>query len=204
MNLEKAPTTPALTSESFELAQRMAKAIATSSLVPKDYQNNIPNCMVAMEYANRIGMSVLAVMQNLHIIHGRPAPSSTFLIGALNACGRFSPINYRMTGTENTDSCGCIAYAYDKNGNLMEGPEVTMAMAKAEGWATKPGSKWKTMPGLMLRYRSAAFFARLFAPEVVLGMHTAEEVSDFGEVKQKPKELPKSDFTFEDDVQEVE
>jgi hypothetical protein len=34
------------------------------------------------------------------------------------------------------------------------------------------------MPELMLRYRSAAFFARLYAPDITLGMQTAEEVED--------------------------
>jgi hypothetical protein len=51
-------------------------------------------------------------------------------------------------------------------------------MAKAEGWLDKAGSKWKTMPELMLKYRAAAFFGRLYAPEVLMGMQTSEEVID--------------------------
>jgi hypothetical protein len=51
-------------------------------------------------------------------------------------------------------------------------------MAKAEGWLTKTGSKWITMPELMLKYRAAAFFGRLYAPEVLMGMQTSEEVID--------------------------
>jgi hypothetical protein len=54
-------------------------------------------------------------------------------------------------------------------------------MAKAEGWSTKAGSKWITMPELMLRYRAAAFFARLYAPDITLGMMTAEEARDITE-----------------------
>jgi hypothetical protein len=51
-------------------------------------------------------------------------------------------------------------------------------MAKAEGWSTKNGSKWKTMPDLMLRYRSATFLIRCTAPEIGLGLQTAEEIHD--------------------------
>src|SRR5690606_28728464 len=51
-------------------------------------------------------------------------------------------------------------------------------MAHAEGWVSKNGSKWKTMPELMIRYRAAAFFGRLYAPEITMGMHTQEEVMD--------------------------
>ena len=53
-----------------------------------------------------------------------------------------------------------------------------MAMANAEGWVSKAGSKWKTMPELMMRYRAAAFFGRLYAPEITMGMHSVEEVVD--------------------------
>jgi hypothetical protein len=51
-------------------------------------------------------------------------------------------------------------------------------MANAEGWVSKAGSKWKTMPELMMRYRAAAFFGRLYAPEITMGMHSVEEVVD--------------------------
>ena len=60
-------------------------------------------------------------------------------------------------------------------------------MAKAEGWYTKNGSKWKTMPEQMLQYRAAAFWTRAYAPEIALGMHTAEEIHDTPEANQVVK-----------------
>jgi hypothetical protein len=51
-------------------------------------------------------------------------------------------------------------------------------MAKKEGWATKAGSKWQTMPELMIRYRAAAFWGRLYASDLLLGMQSQEEVVD--------------------------
>ena len=115
------------------------------------------------------------VLQNIDVIHGRPSFRATFLIAMVNASGRFSPIKFKLEG-EGQDRT-CYAYATDKSsGETVEGPVVSMAMAKAEGWSTKSGSKWLTMPELMLRYRSAAFFARLYAPDITLGMQTAEEV----------------------------
>jgi len=140
------------------------------------YQNNIPNTLVALEMAHRIGASPLMVMQNLHIIQGRPSWSSAFIIAALNASGRFTALKYKATAT------ACQAYATEKaTGELLEGPTVTLDMAKAEGWVTKQGSKWQTMPELMLRYRAAAFFGRLYAPEIMMGMHAVEEIQDVTE-----------------------
>jgi hypothetical protein len=166
-------------SGNFENAQRMANALSKSSLVPEAYRNNIPNVLIAMELATRIGASVFAVMQNLDVIHGRPSWRATFLIATVNACGRFTPLRFRWVGTENKDDWGCIAVAKDReSGEECVGPTVTLGMAKAEGWLSKNGSKWKTIPSLMFHYRSAAFWTRVYAPELSLGMHTGDELED--------------------------
>ena len=57
----------------FEVAQRMATALASSTIVPKDYQNNPGNCLIALEMANRLKTSPMMVMQNLYVVNGRPA-----------------------------------------------------------------------------------------------------------------------------------
>lgn len=166
----------------FEHSQRVAKMMMTSSLVPKEYQNNIPNIMIALEMANRIGASPLMVMQNLNIIHGRPSWSSQFIIAALNSCNRFTPLRFKMEGKD--DEYGCIAWAKDHTGEVLEGPKVTWKMVKEEGWLSKAGSKWKTMPELMFRYRGAAFFGRLYAPDVLMGMNTSDEAEDVYNAEQ--------------------
>jgi hypothetical protein len=163
----------------FEAAQRMALALCTSTLVPTAFQGkeNIGNTLIALEMAQRVGASPMAVMQNLHVIHGRPSWSASFIIAALNSCGKFSPLRFKIEG--DGDKRVCTAWAYDKGtGEVIDGPPTSIAMAKAEGWESKSGSKWKTMPDLMLRYRAAAFFGRLYAPEILMGMHTEDEAQD--------------------------
>jgi len=161
----------------FELVQRQAKMLASSTLVPKEFQNNMANCAIGLNIAKRLGADPFMVLQNIDVIHGRPSFRATFLIAMVNASGRFSPLKFKLDGDSAERTC--YAYATDKaSGETVEGPAVSMAMAKAEGWSTKSGSKWLTMPELMLRYRSAAFFARLYAPDITLGMQTAEEVED--------------------------
>lgn len=165
--------------QQFENAQRIAKALASSALVPREYQGQtgLANTLVAMEIAGRMNLSPLQVMQNLHVIQGRPSWSSQFIIAMINGCGRFSPLDYQITGEG--DSLSCYAYATELSSKKeLKGPTVTMAMAKREGWATKSGSKWQTMPDLMIRYRAAAFWGRLYVPEFLVGMKTQEEVID--------------------------
>jgi len=165
----------------YAVALRIAERLSFSTMVPKEYQgeNGAQNIIIAMEMASRHRSSLFAVMQSLDIIHGRPSWRASYLIATVNSCGRFKPLRWRKVGQPGTDSWGMVAYTTDKeSGEILEGPEVTIAIAKAEQWFQKNGSKWKTLPELMLMYRSAAFWTRLYAPELSLGMMTAEEERD--------------------------
>ena len=168
--------------KSFELAQRIAKALAASDLVPVTYKGKVENVMIALEMANRVKASPIMVMQNLNVIQGKPSWSSSFIISVINSCGKFSPLRFVLEGSGETLTC--YAITKDIDGNECKSPTVTMQMAQNEGWLTKPGSKWKTMPELMIRYRAAAFFGRLYCPELLMGMQTTEEIIDVGADKE--------------------
>lgn len=163
--------------------QRVANMFCNSTLVPKDYQGDkgLPNCVIALNMAYRMKADPLMVMQNLYVVHGRPSWSSQFMIACFNQTGRFSPIRYVWTGVEGEDNWGCQAWSTDKeSGERIEGPTITIAMAKKEGWYAKSGSKWQSIPKLMLMYRAASWMVRTHAPELTMGLQTAEESSDAG------------------------
>lgn len=165
----------------FELAQRKAKVYSESSLVPKEYAKNVGNVLIAQNMAARMGADVLMVMQNLYLVHGRPGWSAQFLIGTFNSCGRFSAIRYRFSGKVDTEDWGCTAYCVElSTQEELTGTKVTIGIAKKEGWFSKAGSKWQTIPEQMLRYRAATFLIRTIAPEIGLGLHTVEELDDIG------------------------
>lgn len=179
--------------QAFEDAQRMVKVFANSQLVPATFKGDIGACLIAMNMANRMGADILQVMQSLYIVHGKPSFSSAFLIACFNRCGRFSTIRYRMGGEPNTDTWSCTAVATElATGEVVEGVTVTIAMAKNEGWYNKAGSKWKTMPELMMRYRAATFLIRSVAPEIALGFQTTEEVVDITDKAQVVSSQPTS------------
>lgn len=178
--------------QKFEEAARMSKALATSTLVPKEYQNNISNCMIAIDTAQRLNISPFATMQNLYIVNGRPSWSSQFIISAINKCHRFSePLKFKLEGEGN--GLKCYAYTKDLNGNELKGPLITMEMARIEGWLNKNGSKWKTMPQVMIQYRAASFFGRLHCPDILMGVYTDDE-----NVEREPATVV--DISVEDSV----
>lgn len=173
--------------QGFELMQRAAKALAASTLVPQQFQGNLPNCLIALEMASRVGASPLMVMQNLYIVHGRPGWSAQFLIASFNQCGRFSAMRFRWQGKPGEDEWGCRAWALEKaTEEEITGPLITINLAKREGWYEKSGSKWKTIPELMLMYRAAAWMVRTHAPEISMGLSTAEELGDVYDAQPAP------------------
>lgn len=175
---------------SFAVLWQMAQAFASSTIVPKTFQESPANCMIGINMAIRMNADPLMVMQNLVIVHGNPTFSSKFLVGTFNSCGKYTSIKYEFFGEVGTDEWGCRAHATEKStGEKLVGPDVTVKMAKGEGWWSKKDSrgnecsKWQTMPQLMLQYRAAAFFIRTTAPEISLGLMTSEEMEDTIEVQ---------------------
>ena len=156
--------------------------------------NGLANCVVAMNMATRMGADVLMVMQNMNVIEWRPSWSSIFIIASINKCGHFSPLRFDITEPGNETEAtfkyvewvdaangkrrpedregklvirhqSCRAWAIEKaTGTRLDGPEITMQLALDEGWIQKKGSKWRTMPEVMLRYRAASMFGKLYAP----------------------------------------
>lgn len=173
--------------ESFNLATRMATALAQSTVVPKAYQGNVGNCMIAIEMASRINTSPMMVMQNLYIVNGNPAWSSQWIIAMINSSKRYkTELQFEFGHDSADEGLSCKAWAEDYSGHRVEGPKITMKMAREEGWSTKSGSKWKTMPEVMIRYRAASFFGRMNCPDMIMGIYSQEEVIDMGDSYNGP------------------
>lgn len=165
----------------MSLAENLSKA----TIILETFQGKPANILIALNMAQRMNADPLMVMQNMYIVYGNPSWSSKFLISCFNTCGRFSSIKYEFFGTPGSDDYGCRAWATEyATGERVQGVDVTMKMAKDEGWMSKKGSKWQTMPQLMLQYRAAAFLIRTCAPEISMGLSTAEEIVD--EAPMKP------------------
>lgn len=190
------------TSDNFTLATRMAQALASSTIVPKEYQGNVANGLIAIEISKRLQTSPLMVMQNLNIIQGRPSWSAQFLIAMVNGSGKYDmELQFDEKQDENGKPFSCQCWT-EKNGRKVTGIVVDMNMANAEGWLNKNGSKWKTMPQVMLRYRAASFFARMNCPELTLGYYTKEEVYEISENDYQEYPIAETQLEVEKEIAE--
>lgn len=168
-----------ITEKWFEYSQREAKLLAASDYAPKAYKGNVANCVLVINLARRLDIDAAILMQNTAIIHGKPAFEAKFVIALINRSQIFTRLHYVFSGTVGQDDWGCRVVTYERaTGEKIEGPVVTIAMAKADGWFSKDGSKWRSIPQQMLIYRAATFFGRAYCPEVTLGLHTQDELDD--------------------------
>lgn len=163
--------------DQFNQLLRAANMLSQTSIIPATYQGKPQDCFVALEMATRMGVSPLVVMQNMYVVKGKPAWAGQACTMFINSCGKFTGVKHVYTGEKGTDSRGCYVTATRiSDGVQVNGVEVTLAMAKAEGWTAN--TKWRTMPELMLAYRASAFFARVHCPEALMGVQLADEIYD--------------------------
>lgn len=173
--------------DAFDQAARVANMLSKSKIVPEAYQNRPEDCFIAVELAARMNTSPVFIMQNLYVVKGKPSWAGQACMAMITACGKFKSVRHVYTGTKGTDTRGCYVEAVRiADGEIIQGTEVTIKMAKDEGWMSN--SKWKNMPEQMLGYRAASFFARMYCPEAMMGLQTTEEIYDASPVVMKPTE----------------
>ena len=174
---ELAPVTVWTDKKQFDQLLKAANMLSQTSIIPATYQRKPQDCFVALEMATRMGVSPLVVMQNMYVVKGKPAWAGQACTMFINSCGKFTQVKHVYTGEKGTDSRGCYVTATRiSDGVQVNGVEVTIAMAKAEGWTSN--TKWRTMPELMLAYRASAFFARVHCPEALMGVQLVDEIDD--------------------------
>ena len=196
----------------------------------------LANCAIALDMASRLNANPIMVMQNLYVIEGRPSWSSQWIIACVNKSGRFSPLQFRIedlgeqevqyeefawvSGKKQSSikkavirNLVCVAHAKSLDtGEVVESAPVSMELAVKEGWYGKNGSKWQTMPEVMLRYRAAAFFGRVYAPDLLMGFQSQEEAEELayietaptGEVVENTVKVPKGKMKKAEAVAEPE
>ena len=164
--------------QKFEQVKQIANVFYNSALVPSAIRGKSPgegiaNIILAFSLASEMQENPLILMQNVFFVGGTPGWKTQYMIAKANRSKIFAGrINWRTTNPNGN----LTVTAYAKLAGTGEDVEVSvdMAMAKAEDWTRN--AKYKSMPEHMLRWRAAAFLIRLYAPEIMLGYSTVEEL----------------------------
>ena len=185
--------------EYMDQAYKIACIMAKSDIVPAHYKGRPENAFIAVQTAYRMNLDPMMIMQNTFVVNGKLGMNSSFAISLANSSGLFiGGIRYKVkTLGENIEgevafyensvkkqkkvyflNIQVTAYTNLKSNGEEISYTIGMKEAIAEGWTTKAGNKYQSLPELMLRYRAATFLIRTHAPEVMNVMHMVEEIED--------------------------
>lgn len=165
MSQELEPVAPA-----GALSERMkyAQALAAASLLPKSYQRQPANVLLAMEYGHALGLDTITAIQSVHVIEGKPTASAQLIGGLVRRAGH----RLRVTGD---DKHAVAEIIRSDDPEFVFRSEWTIARAQAAGLAGK--GVWKQYPAAMLKARAITEVARDACPEALAGVaYTAEEL----------------------------
>lgn len=173
---------------SFKDNWQIAVQLAKSDIIPDAYKNKPQNIIIAISIANQMNLEPFTVMQNMALIKGRAAWSGSFCRFLIERTGKFKDLELNYTGEKDKENYGCYLSAKRvSDGKIINGPKVTMAMAKAEKWTNNP--KWSSLTELMLAYRCQSYFCRVYCPEAMAGIYTTEEVEDMNTKREQPTDI---------------
>lgn len=168
----------ALSAENLEHTSTLAVKLSKSDLLPPHFKGKPENVLLVLALAQNLNINPVMALQQVSVISGRPCLQASLMISLLNSSGKIKgPLRFEWIGQPASHERGCIAKATDAaTGETVQSEPVTLGMAQAEGWTRNP--KYKSLPDTMLKWRAASFFVRTFYPEVVLGLHSEDEMTD--------------------------
>ncbi len=175
MNAELTPYAPparqvGLCPQSLDEALRLAEIMAKSDIVPKDYIGKPGNILVAIQWGAEIGLAPLQAMSHIAVINGRPALWGDALLAIVRGSGLLASFEEDI----GAESATCTA---QRRGEAPISRTFSREDAKQAGLLGKAGP-WSQYPRRMMQMRARAWVLRDLFPDVIRGLHVAEEAQD--------------------------
>ena len=183
-------TSGGLTPTNLAEAMQLAEILAQSTIVPKDYQRNPGNILVAIQWGAELGLAPMQAMQNIATINGRPSIWGDAMLALVKNAPEFVSIKEEYVGEADDLTAVCTVKRRSTDGSIHEHVATfSMEDAKKAGLLGKQGP-WTQYPKRMLQMRARGYALRDMFPDILKGLRTTEEVrdmppeKDMGEVEE--------------------
>lgn len=145
-----------------------AQALAQASLLPKQYQRNPGNVLLAMELGESLGIPPIQAITTVHVIEGKPSASAALISMLVRRAGH----QFRIKGDDKSATAEIVRH---------DDPEftysVTWDMSRARNAGVMGKDNWKKYPAAMLKARAITEVARDACQEALMGVqYTPEEL----------------------------
>lgn len=147
----------------LQAEMQYAKALAASNLLPKAYQQQPANVLLALDLGRSIGISAAQALATIQVIDGKPTMGASLQAALVRRAGhklRVTILDDPLTATAELVRADDPDFTFEA--------VWTMERAQHAGLAGK--GAWKTYPQAMLAARAQTEVIRLGAPDVLIGI----------------------------------
>lgn len=165
--------------QTFNEQMRFAEVISQAKgMLPRAYEGNPANVLVAIQYGASLGIEPMAALQNIDVIQGTPTLSAKAVAAMVRANGH----KLWMSEDEQNMSATCTIVRNDDK-------EHPVTVTRDKAWAQRMGlltkDNYKKQPTTMLMWRAVTACANRACPELFLGLggaYTADELHDMDDM----------------------
>lgn len=165
--------------QTFNEQMRFAEVVSQAKgMLPRAYEGNPANVLVAIQYGASLGIEPMAALQNIDVIQGTPTLSAKAVAAMVRANGH----KLWMSEDEQNMSATCTIVRNDDK-------EHPVTVTRDKAWAQRMGlltkDNYKKQPTTMLMWRAVTACANRACPELFLGLggaYTADELHDMDDM----------------------
>lgn len=160
--------------QSLGEAMEIAKLMAAGNFVPPHLRGKSGDCLAVVMQAARWGLDPFAVGNKTYFVNDRMAYEAQLVIAVLNTSGVLRgrlEFDWEQTDTDLICTVGGTLKADSRP------KAISQEFSKVK---VKNSPLWQSSPRQQLGYYTARMWARLYAPEVLLGVYTVDEVQEMG------------------------
>lgn len=168
-------TVPQTFNEQMHFAEVISQA---KGMLPRAYEGNPANVLVAVQYGASLGIEPMAALQNIDVIQGTPTLSAKAVAALVRANGH----KLWMSEDEQNMYATCTIVRNDDK-------EHPVTVTRDKAWAQRMGlltnDNYKKQPTTMLMWRAVTACANRACPELFLGLggaYTADELHDMDDM----------------------
>ena len=195
----------------FDRMYQLAEVMSSSKMtVPKHLQGNAGDCMAIVMQASQWKMNPFAVAQKTHVVNGNLGYEAQLVAAVINSSGVVSErFSFDWKGDwdrydgnspdRNLEKSLTVIVSATIKGEA-EPRQLMVSMSQA---TVRNSPLWKSDPKQQLAYLAQKKWARLYAPDVILGVYSADEFEDAPKMKDVSPDgniKPAEPTTFPTDV----
>lgn len=148
-------------------AHALAKAVASTQMIPKHFQGKPDECAAAMLYGASLGLDPMQSVRQIYVVHGQAALYARAMAALVMGAG------HQVWTVASSDESVTVA-AQRKGSNRAE--QATWDIARAAKAKYTSNDKYKTDPQAMLYAKAVSEVCRKIAPDVLSGIYSVEEL----------------------------